>query len=86
MEIFEEGCGNFDLKSLTEEEERMIDVLLVQREENFQILEARFREGREEDFSFMETKGRESGEIVGKWGEQVKIAKWRADRVQVDLF
>ncbi len=34
MEIFEEGCGNFDLKSLTEEEERfiknMIDVLLVE--------------------------------------------------------
>lgn len=34
MEIFEEGYRNFDLKSLTEEEERfiknMIDVLLVE--------------------------------------------------------
>jgi len=30
MEIFEEGCGNFDLKSLTEEEKRFIKNILVE--------------------------------------------------------
>lgn len=60
----QEGYRNFNLKSLTEEEERFIKKLVdrvlaevAPKPESFQILKV---EDKEESFSSMETKGKEN--------------------------
>lgn len=61
----QEGYRNFNLKSLTEEEERfikkLVDLSLYWQEESFQILKI---EDKEENFSFMETMGKENHNII----------------------
>ena len=58
----QEGYRNFNLKSLTEEEERFIKKLVDAEVESFQILKI---EDKEENFSFMETMGKENHNSAG---------------------
>lgn len=61
----QEGYRNFNLKSLTEEEERfikkLVDAEVASKPESFQILKI---EDKEENFSFMETMGKENHNII----------------------
>lgn len=99
MEIFEEGCGNFDLKSLTEEEKRFIKNILVEIgpkpvTEGGELLDFRSEipRGQRRRLQLYGDKGQrvlklwEMGKIVkkqAKIGEEMR--EWRADRAQLHL-